>query len=120
MTLIEPYLTRWTYKVTSNVPINPISIVHRPILTFQAMEGFKWHQPPPQQPHETTTATALVSLTPVVPVSQTSRGGGPHSSQQPQNNNQDVINLQYMELEEFLLENAVAVTVPEHKGEKLI
>ena len=42
---------------------------------------------------------------------------GRHSSQQPQNNNQDVINLQYMELEEFLLENAVAVTVPEHKGE---
>ena len=41
---------------------------------------------------------------------------GRHSSQQPQNNNQDVINLQYMELEEFLLENAVAVTVPEHKG----
>ena len=94
--------------------------VHCSILAFQAMEGFKWHQPPPQQPHETTTATALVSLTPVVPVSQTSRGGGPHSSQQPQNNNQDVINLQYMELEEFLLENAVAVTVPEHKGEKLI
>lgn len=84
--------------------------------TDEAMEGFKWHQPPPQQPHETTTATALVSLTPVVPVSQTSRGGGPHSSQQPQNNNQDVINLQYMELEEFLLENAVAVTVPEHKA----
>ena len=37
---------------------------------FQAMEGFKWHQPPPQQPHETTTATALVSLTPVAPISQ--------------------------------------------------
>ena len=35
------------------------------------MEGFKWHQPPAQpQPHETTTATALVSLTPVAPVSQ--------------------------------------------------
>ena len=34
------------------------------------MEGFKWHQPPPQQPHETTTATALVSLTPVAPISQ--------------------------------------------------
>ena len=45
---------------------------------------------------------------------QASRSG--HHPQAPQNNNQDVINLQYMELEEFLLENAVAVTVPEHKG----
>jgi len=84
--------------------------------TDEAMEGFKWHQPPaqPQPPHETTTATALVSLTPVAPVSQASRSG--HHPQAPQNNNQDVINLQYMELEEFLLENAVAVTVPEHKA----
>lgn len=75
----------------------------------EAMEGFKWHQPPPVEP---ATATALVSLTPVAPT----RGGAQHQHQPPQNNNQDVINLQYMELEEFLLENAVQVTVPEQKA----
>ena len=50
----------------------------------------------------------------IISAFQTGRGG---QQQQPQNNNQDVINLQYMELEEFLLENAVTVSVPEHKGE---
>ncbi len=92
------------------------------------MESFKWHQPnldgPP--PTQQAAAAALVSLAPGVPpppvATRVHNGQAQQQQQQQQqNNNQDVINLQYMDLEEFLLENAVAVVPPnqqqmEHKG----
>jgi leukemia factor-related protein len=109
------------------------SVLALPNAGDEVMESFKWHQPPSASAASSLdgahhqAAAALVSLTPVVPTSssspaasallQPSSGRQQHSnssssSSHPNSNNVDVISLQYMELEEFLLENAVAVVQP--------
>jgi hypothetical protein len=82
----------------------------------ESLESFEWHHP---ASGTMDAAAALVSLTPVAPTRH-HHHQQQQQQQHSQNNNQDVISLQYMELEEFLLENSVAGVAPNQHMEQKV